>query len=306
MRKYLCFILLFIGFSTSISYAQDLIVTNVGDSIVCRIVRETPTVVQFTYAKYNQNLIREFGKDRVSSIVMGFYDKVEKEQVVTVAEEPMHRVAAVQERASEPVSVSMPRVDSTEWPSWQFGLNGGYGYRLFRADKQATPNELKYIDELKTGYTFGADAFYFPWKSVGFGVKYNAYRSKAERDIRTSDDISIHFIGAAVAHRKIFTNLKTSVVSAFWAGYQPYKNTARHIGQDQVIKAQTMGWGISVGVDHKISSKLALSLTGHCFMGNIYKFDRDVHGATEQVKLPYAQFGDLSRADITLGLKFLN
>lgn len=307
MRKYLYFIFLLAGFSVSTSYGQDLIVTNVGDSIACKIVRETPTIVQFTYAKYNQNLVREFGKDRVSSIVMGFYDQI-KNAAPAVQEStntPIVNTSVVKTLVAEPETKNTANLDSTQWPRWQFGVNGGYGYRLFRARKEATPYELKYIDKIKTGFSFGTDLFYFPWKSVGFGVKYNMYRSKAERDIRTADDITLQFLGASVAHRKIFTNQKTAIISAFWAGYQPYKNVARHLGQSYTMKANTMGWGISVGIDHKITPKLALSLTGNCFMGNIYKFKRDSKGQVENVKLPYDAFEDLARADITLGLKFL-
>ena len=72
------------------------------------------------------------------------------------------------------------------------------------------------------------------------------------------------------------------------------------------MKAHTMGWGISVGIEQRISNQFALSLTGSGYMGNIYKYKRTAKGRTETVKFSYDEFEDLSRAEITLGLKFLH
>jgi hypothetical protein len=307
MRKYLYIIVLLSSFVFHNSNAQDLIVTNVGDSISCLIVRETNTVVQFSYAKYNQKIIREFGKDRVSSIVYRFYAErdslraISASGVIPIVQDTIRQI--VRESSSELPAIEQ---ETSPWGKWQFGLNGGYAYRLFRSRVRATSYEREYTDKMKAGYSFGADAFYFPWKNIGFGVKYNFYKSKAERDIRTSDNITIQFFGAAVAHRKIFPNDKTSILSAFWAGYQPYKNVARHIGQDYTMKANTMGWGLSVGIEQRISPQFALSLTGSGYMGSIYKYKKNSKGRTETVKFSYDEFEDLSRAEITLGLKFLH
>jgi hypothetical protein len=312
MRKYFYLTVFLTGFLLHNSYAQDLIVTNVGDSISCLIVRETSSTVQFSYSKYNQKIVREFGKDRISSIVYRFYterdslfaiaalknqpimpDTIESDTLQMVTEKVVAEVVGVEQ-------------DNSFWERWQFGFNAGYSQRLFRSQVNATPYEREYADRMKKGYSFGVNAFYFPWKSVGFGIKYNMFRNKAERDIRTHDDVTIQFLGVSVAHRKMFINNKTMLLSALWVGYQPYKNLARHIGQDYVMKAKTMGWGVSVGIEQRITSNLALSLTGSGYLGNIYKYTREYKGLTETVRFTYDRFEDLSRAEITLGLKFLH
>lgn len=312
MRKYFYIILLLSGLAFHNSRAQDLIVTNVGDSISCVIVRETSTVVQFSYAKYNQKMVREFGKDRVSSIVYRFYTERDSLRAIAALQNVSVTPEVIEsdtiKQVVEPTAVDVANVqqETSPWGKWQFGVDGGYGYRLFRSRVKATSYEREYTDKMKAGYAMGANAFYFPWKNVGFGIKYKMYRSKAERDIRTRDDVTIQFFGAGVAHRKIFPNDKTSILSAFWAGYQPYKNVARHMGQDYTMKAHTMGWGLSVGIEQRISPQFALSLTGSGFMGNIYKYNKHHKGRTETVKFSYDEFEDLSRAEITLGLKFLH
>ena len=306
MRKYLHIIVLFAGFALQNSFAQDLIVTNVGDSISCQIVSQNTTVVKVSYTKYNQRIVREFGKDRVNSIVPGFYTQRDSLNAIVKLKDTVATDISSQLQEEKSDSLPVLAQETSLWGKWQFGLSGGYGYRLYRSRVKATAYERAYTDKIKAGFAMGANAFYFPWKNVGFGIKYNIYRSKSERDIRTRDDVTIQFFGAGVAHRKIFPNDKSSILSAFWAGYQPYKNVARHIGQDYTMKAHTMGWGLSVGIEQRISPQFALSLTGSGFMGNIYKYNKHYKGRTETVKFSYDEFEDLSRAEITLGLKFLH
>lgn len=192
-----------------------------------------------------------------------------------------------------------------ETSTWQFSINGGYAYRLFKPRIKSTPYEKEYIDNLKSGYSLGADLFYFPWKKVGFGLKYDRFNSKGKRDIRTKDDITIEFMGASVAHRLMFQNNRTSVLTAFWLGYQPYRNEFMFIGQNYKSYARTMGWGVSVSLDHRITQKLALSFSASCFMGSFYKYEQELKGSTRTIHLARDRFEDLSRAEFTVGLKFV-
>ena len=310
MVRYFSILLFFVCFFCSHSYSQDLIVTNVGDSISCKIVLHTKDYVHFAYTKYNQNTVRVLTMDRIKSVIPGFYTERDAMRMVTpdTASIAADTVILPEKDSPDPKISSQKdtvHVHKTIQPKWRFGVNGGYAYRLFRPKLKSTPYELKYIEELKSGYSIGADVFYFPWDRVGFGLKYDVYKSKGERDIRTKDDITIQFIGASVAHRKFFENQKTAIISAFWMGYQPYRNVTRFIGQDYTMNASTMGWGVSVGIDHKIAKRLALSLEASCFLGSIYKFKKQNEGQTEIIKLSKDSFEDLSRAEITIGLKLL-
>ena len=309
MKKYFSFAFLLVCFICNKSFAQDLIVTNAGDSLACKIVLQTKEYVHFSYNKYNHNTVRVLTMDRIKTVIPGFYTSRDALNMVQsiqsnnsiadslVVFKSKSDTAIITEKTEDSVRITLPK--------WRFGINGGYAYRLFRPQIKSTPYELKYINELKSGYSFGADAFYFPWEKVGLGLKYDVYKSKGERDIRTKNDISIQFIGASVAHRMLFQNKKTSVISAFWAGYQPYRNVTRFVGQDYALKANTMGWGVSVGVEHSLGKKLALTAGASCFMGSIYKFKKETNGKTEMINLSKDTFEDLSRAEFTIGLKFL-
>ena len=316
MRK-LFFVFLFICFVCKDSYAQDLIVTKVGDSLACRIIKQTEEYVHFSYTKYNYNSVRQLMMSRVQSIIPGFYHKRDslraagkhvlvdslpiQSDTLIFAEQPGAKVTATDTSITLIVGDVVPAVIS----KWQFGINAGYAYRLFKPRIKATPYQLKYIDEIKSGYSFGFDVYYFHWKHVGVGFKYDIYKSRGVRDFRTKDDITIQFLGLSVAHRAFLLNDRTSLISAFWLGYQPYRNKAMFVGQNYTLNANTMGWGVSVGVDQKISPKLAIGLTGSCFISSAYKVSKQFKGVTETINLPTGIFEDLSRVELTLGLKFV-
>jgi hypothetical protein len=305
MRKYFYLSVLLFCLICNRSYSQDLIVTNVGDSIACKIVRLEEKSVYYSYIKYNLSEIREISRDRVRSVIPGFYTQRDSSKSAAV----MVRKDTLLQAFQAPSLSTVQRTEDSLYlkPSpWRFGINGGYAYRLFKPQISSTDYEMQYINDLKPGYSFGADLFYFPWEKVGLGLKYNVYKSKGTRDIRTKDDITIQFAGISAAHRQAFENKKASVLTAFWVGYQPYHNVKRAIGQDFVLRAATMGWGGSVGIDQKIGKNIALNISGSCFIGNVYKFRKEYRGQEEVVNLQRENFEDLSRAEITVGLKFLN
>ena len=306
MRKIFSIVSFFVCFVCFKSYSQDLIVTNVGDSIACKIIEQTKHYIHFSYSNNNYSVVKKLRSSHVRNFVLGYYAKpnsLTKKQ--TDASKSTYQNKSTDKIADTSITITADDGIKPKLSKWQFGINGGYAYRLFKPRIKSTSYELKYIDELKSGYSYGAELYYFHWKKVGFGLKYDVYKSKAERDIRTKDNITIQFLGPSVVHRKVFPNQKTSILSAFWLGYQPYRNVARYIGQDYVLKGRTMGWGVSVAIDHKITEKLALNFGASCFMGSIYKYKKEIKGRTEMVDLSKDNFEDLSRAEFTIGLKFL-
>ena len=189
---------------------------------------------------------------------------------------------------------------------WSFGLNGGYSYRLPNAGTRSDTPYSKYLRALKTGFSIGADAHKFLWPHIGLGLKYNFYKSKGEYNADFSDDVSIQFIGPSVVYQSPFENGKTSVLAGFAMGYQSYKNNASAYGKDFTLKGSATGWAVSLGLEQKLSEHLALNLSGACYLGTSYKFRKKMAGQTETIKLSRENFEDLSRIEITLGLKFLH
>ena len=189
-------------------------------------------------------------------------------------------------------------------PTWQFGLNGGLAKRLFRSGVIASSTEEKYIDDLKSGISFGANASYFLWRRVGFGLVYDRYQSKASAADGLSENVLIQHLSGSVIHRAVLKSLKTSVISSFMLGYQPYNNKARVDGEHLNFSANTMGWGLSVGIERRLGNRFALNLTGSAMMGAVYRLKKETAFNTSTLHLSKDDHVDLSRASLTLGLRF--
>ncbi|WP_019942373.1 hypothetical protein [Dyadobacter beijingensis] len=190
-------------------------------------------------------------------------------------------------------------------PRWSFGLNGGYAYRLFRAGRVVSHDEQEYLKDLKSGIAFGGDMAYFPWKHVGFGIRYEMYKGNAGMDSTQSEKVTIQHLSGAVIHRSFLKNGKTAILTSLLLGYQPYENKSAVKGQPFTFTGKTMNWGVSVGIEQPISPRFALNLTGTAMMGAIYRLRRKTEFNTETLHLSKDDSVDLSRFSLTIGFRFL-
>lgn len=230
-----------------------------------------------------------------------------KAQEIKTAEGDSLKVVSDSIKKAVPVKTdSLSKLKSINTQSvWSFGLNGGYSYRLPNAGTRSDTPYSKYLRGLKTGFSIGADVHKFLWPHIGLGLKYNFYKSKGEYNSNFSDNVSIQFIGPSFVYQSPFENGKTSVLAGFAMGYQSYKNKARAYGEDFKLKGSATGWAVSLGLEQRLSEHLALNISGACYLGTSYKFRKKMAGQTETIKLSRENFEDLSRIEITLGLKFL-
>jgi hypothetical protein len=210
-------------------------------------------------------------------------------------------LSAQVEWKKEPLEVSQKEV----FPKWSFGVNGGYGYRLFRSGRRINASNRSYIKNLKSGIAFGGEVSYFHWKRVGFGLKYERYQSKAEDDNNLSEDVTVQHLSGSLIHRTFLKNNRSAILTSFLVGYQPYQNKTVAGSEQFTFTGKTMGWGFSVGIEHRLSTKFALNLTGSAMMGAVYRLKRETEFNTEMLHLSKDNSVDLSRVSLTLGVRFL-
>ena len=201
-----------------------------------------------------------------------------------------------------------PLLDSASFfatSRWYFGFRGGYENRLFRTGNKFPPAYAKYLKELKSGYAFGVGIGYFFWKQVALGMNAELYKSIATMPDDSRDDaISIKYIGPSMVYRNVSVSQKSAVYTGFSVGYQTYSNQVNEAGNLLGTYGKSLGWGINVGVDYKISPRAAISFTASCIMGTIYKITRESGGKKDTIQLSRKDFEELSRIALTVGLKF--
>lgn len=276
-------------FSISIQ-AQDLIITNEGDSLNCKITKIKSDNIYFTFKH----------KDEIRSTLL-----------------PLGQVKYHQYNYYQASEVPSDKVVGNEiYPHFRAALNGGWSYRVAKLADNIPSDFEQYMKDLKSGYHYGLDLSYYFSEQLGFGFKYYNYRSKNEINNvyvtlpngstqygKMSDDISINFIGPFFSTRLLDSNKKNSFLINLGIGYMGYTDKAVLIS-DFIIKGSTVGLCWDIGYDIGLTENLALGFQLSYMIGTLTQYDLSDGVNTETVKLEKDNYESLSRIDLSIGLRF--
>src|SRR5690606_33726394 len=110
--------------------AQDLIITNEGDSINCKITKVTSRNVYFTFIHNSEVRETLLPLDKVKLQHPNYYK---------------HSVLPPE------------KLKIKDYPSLRLAVSGGWSYRFGQIPRNL-PREMKdYLNELKSGYNYGLD-----------------------------------------------------------------------------------------------------------------------------------------------------
>jgi hypothetical protein len=286
MFKYAVVITSVVLFSISVQ-AQDLIITNDGDSLNCKITKIRTDNIYFTF----------FHKGEIRSTLL-----------------PVGQVQFHQYNYYHTSEVPADKVVGGVFPHFRGAINGGWSNRVAKLPDNIPSDFEQYMKDLKSGYHFGLDLSYYLSEQLGLGIKFYNYRSKNEINNiyltlpngtaqfgKMSDDISINFIGPFVSTRLFDANKKNSFLFSLGMGYMGYTDKAVLIS-DFKIKGSTVGlcWDIGYEIG---SSNFPIGVQISYMIGTLTQFDLS-HGAyTETVKLEKENYESLSRIDLSVGLR---
>jgi len=180
-------------------------------------------------------------------------------------------------------------------------VNAGFGYMLADAPDGMSATQKRYYDELRSGFTFDADLVVYPWKSVGFGARFNSFstknRSSADDYIQFEDNISVAFLGGGISFKT-----DTRQKDATWgyidlmAGYMSVKNNFELENESFSLKGSSIGYYLSPGLNLKLDKSVYLILKAGLMLGGIKKFE--VEGEEMELSDP----DSMSRFDAMGGL----
>ncbi len=272
------FIFLLIAFFQQITtFGQDLLVTEKGDSLNCKITKIKNDYVYFTFSHEGEVRNTLLLKTQVKYYQYNYYVKPE--------------VLPHQMTSYKP-----------EYPHWRLAFNGGWSYRLASLPDGLSSAEKEYLKKLKSGFSISCDVTYFFMEALGVGLKYDLYKSSNSLS-GLSDNISIPFIGPAFATR-VFNQDKTN----YWFfnlafGYMGFKDKGTASGQSGTIKGGTAGVAMDIGYDFAISKNWAAGVQVSLLSGMITELDYTINGTTQKKKLEKDQYEGLGRMNISVGLR---
>jgi hypothetical protein len=288
MRKLL--ILAVLIFVSNSIFSQDLIVTNEGDSINCKITKVKTDNIYFTFKH----------KDEIRSTLL-----------------PISSIKTYQFDYFQTSEVPKDKVVGYEnYQHFRIALNGGYSYQTAKV-AESVPSDFKdYISELKSGYHFGGDLTYYFTEPLGFGFKYYLLKSSNSLDNiyledtdgnrtygKMSDDLTISFVGPTFSTRLLSHDKKNALLMNLSLGYIGYSND-KIIIDEYKMTGSTMGLSFDIGYDIGLSENLSLGFQISFLSGTLFEYDWNDGSKTETIDLEEGEYESLNRIDFSVGLRF--
>ena len=283
--KYLLFIL-FAFLSFGFTYSQDIIVTNQGDSVDCKITKVTDTYVHFTVFD-GTGLVLTRSRLPLSEIA-SYVQSEESEE----SENPTN---------SEIKREDLFVLDSYAVPRFRLSIDGGFTYQF--AGYDGFPPSYK--NQVQTLWGFGGEIDYFIARSkFGIGLKYYYSFTEANDDLLLIDGtvlevrdelIQFNFAGASVLLRKISAD--DQLIHFYLMGGLLFYQTSLTINGDPLRQeGDTFGAGFGVNYDYRLSERVGVGVGLELLIAQLSQIT--VNGVTQ-----VGEF-DVSRINLTVGLRF--
>lgn len=270
------FILLFFLLSLSKNIQpQDLIVTQKGDSLNCKIRKVKSDFLYITYRNKNQLLNTTFFRDEVKSYKKKFFSYADID--------------------------SVKNSDEDAFPSIRTGIYGGYSYLIGEIYNKLDPYQRQIVGALKSGYHAGADIHYFELHYIGLGINYSFFISNY-KDKYVQSSIRIHYIGPSIAIKPIAFK-KVCLFTNFSLGYFFYNLKLSVLYSNTELKSGTFGINSDIAIDFSITKNLILSPGFSLKIGALSYFDKYTNGKRETIQLNGVR-ENISRMDVSLGLRW--
>lgn len=286
------FILVFFLQFFKTGMSQDIIITQKGDTLNCKITEIDHSYIHFTFKFENEirNTLLPVGEVK-------FY----KKDFFAKSEVPIDKI--------KNITGSHQKV--------RIGGYGGWSYMTGKISDKIPSEFHPYIQELKSGYHFGGDVNYFSSENIGFGIKYAVFRTRNQLDkiytvdtitgkIRTGimkDDITHRYFGPTVCTRISSSSKKTNYISNFSLGYLSFKNNATII-DNFTLSGNTLGLFLDLGVDIAVEENLFLGLFFSYTMGTLNQISYDDGKQSKIIKLDKDNLEGLSRIDLSVALRW--
>ena len=280
------------------SNAQDLIVTNNGDSLQCKIVT----------IKHNNIYYKNVVTDSESSLITLPISEVEK------------------------YKCNYFRPKNTDYQKWVLSLNGGYSQRLSKTENGQYAEHNK---KLKKGFHIGGDAVCYFSEHLGCGAKTTVFHSSHSQNAAVAngsytysternynypsidnystpnvivgheqfdkftlkDEHTIYYVGPMFSTR-FFDMGKGAYLINYSIGYLGYIDEGNDANGNFTNKENAIGLSVDFGYDYWFSKNAALGVRLSLVGGKLKETNK-----TKSNVEPNSQIS-LSRLDISVGLRF--
>lgn len=283
-------IMLFIGNLQS----QDLIVTNIGDSINCKITKITKDYIHFTFV-YN---------DEVKNTLLS-----------------VNQISAQQKDYFSTSELPSKNKHKVIFPRFRASFDGGWQYRTAKLASNLDPIIKEHYKKMKSGFHYDIQAAYFFTENMGVEVMFSQQFFENDLDdyILINEDgeiigsghfkekISFNNIGANYIVRFLDSKKKNCWLLSIGFGYMTYNNRF-FLYQNNILKitSDLLSFNLAIGYDIGISENFAVGFKFSLLGGFFRNFRLTANGITTKKTLPEKTAEGLGTVRLSVGLRFNN
>lgn len=285
------FIVFFLIFLAQAIKAQDLIVTKEGEYLECKIEKIDATHIYYNY-KYGS-------QTNEASISRGLVKH--------------YKTNHFKQKGAEFNSFSS---ESHPFPRLRMALNSGVSYRTGKIPKGLPEVLSNYMEGVKTGYHIGGYLGCAYTEGFGIGVKGTHFRSTNSmedisityedgkvRNGKMEDDITISYFGPALSSTFILKPYNSILLANLSFGLIHYRNKATVI-DPFILRGNNIGFSLDLGYDKPVSRNLAWGIQLSFVAGYLSQLEMEKGPKRETVHLNEGSYENLSRLDLSLGIRF--
>jgi len=272
--------------------AQDLIVTNNGDSINCKITKITKDYVHFTF-KHNEEI----------------RNTLLPTNQITTQQKNYFSVSEL------PTNYALKDI----YPRIRVAIDGGWQYRTAKLASGMDTELREHYRKMKSGFHYDMQAAYFFTESMGIEAMFSqqffgnnlGYGSLTGKDGNLIDTgelnekILFTYIGANYLFRPFNSNKKNNWLFSVGFGYMDYNDRFFLDNVERLkLSTGTLGSYIAVGYDIAISENLGIGFKLSTIGGTFKDYKQTLNGITTNETMPEKTLEGLGTVRLSVGLRF--
>lgn len=292
MKKATLFLLFL--FSIGTIFSQDLIITNEGDSINCRITKVESENIYFTSMSNNEIKNTLLNKNQIKKFTFNHFDK-----------------SAITKQNSIKLNSN-----SLKYSNFDIYFCGGYSYITAPIGSDVPSNLTSHLEELKSGSHLGGGIGIYFSENMGIGFRINQFKSSNRIEDYTlkfndgtigrgplEDNIKTTLFAGSLNTRFYDKSKKNSFILNLSIGQIKYKNEASLFNVPVNIDAKTIGLLTDIGGDIYLNKNVSLLLQISYMVGALSEYKMEMGGYTQTIKYDEKNKESMNRFDLSVGLK---
>jgi hypothetical protein len=231
---------------------------------------------------------------------------------------PVSKIVTYQIKYYSTAEVPIDKIKNNEiYPRFRIAVSGGWSYRTAQISKSIPSDFNRHYQKLKSGFHYDLGISHYFSELFGVGFKYNEFLTSNETQNvyitypdgyteygSLKDSYRIKFIGPMFCTRFFNSTKKNCLLIDIGFGYIGFQDKGHIVSIPAKINGNTVGFYSSIGYDIGISKDLSIGFQLSAVSGILTQVKRFDGISTETVKFDKNDYEDISRIDLSIGLRF--